>query len=63
MNPIWIEVRGHPSDARADAEFLLKWIDRLEGDLRKRGRLPGPGLDHTLQQIEAARAVYRKLIP
>jgi len=63
MNPIWVEVRGHPSDARSDAEFLLKWIERLEADLRKRDRLSGPGRDHAMQQIEAARAVYRKLIP
>lgn len=42
---------------------LLKWIERLEADLRKRDRLPGPALDHALQQIEAARTVYRKLIP
>jgi hypothetical protein len=63
MNPIYVEVRGHSSDARSDAEFLLKWIDRLEADLRKRDRLPGPGLSHALDQIEAARDVYRKLLP
>ncbi len=61
MNPIYVEIPNRPRDGRADAKLLLKWIDRLESDLRKRDRLPGPGLDHALRQLGAARDVYRRL--
>ena len=59
-NPIYIEMAGHPFDSRADAEYFLAWIDRLEADVRKRDRVPA-GLDHVKLQIDAARAVYRRL--
>lgn len=59
-NPVYIELAGKAFDSRADAAFFLSWIDRLESDLKKRDRLP-TGLDHVKMQMEAARAVYRKL--
>jgi hypothetical protein len=59
-NPIYVEMPGHPPDARADAEYFLAWIDRLESDLRRRDRIP-VGLEHVRSQIEAARAFYRRL--
>ena len=59
-SPIYVEMRGHPLEARADAEYFLKWIDRLEADVTRRDRVP-TGLDHVKMQFDAARAVYRKL--
>jgi len=59
-NPIYVEMPGHPSDARADAEYFLAWIERLDADLKQRGRIP-VGLEHVKTQLEAARAVYRRL--
>ncbi|MBM3844844.1 MAG: hypothetical protein FJ405_00980 [Verrucomicrobia bacterium] len=60
VNPVYIEVAGKPIQARDDAEILLKWIDRLEADVKKRDRIP-TGLDHVQMQIDVARDVYRKL--
>lgn len=59
-NPIYVEMPRSPPDSRPDAEYFLAWIDRLDADLKKRGRTPGR-LDHVKMQLEAARAVYRRL--
>jgi hypothetical protein len=59
-NPIHVEMPGHPLDARADAEYFLAWIDRLDADLKKRDRIP-VGLEHVKSQLDTARAVYRRL--
>lgn len=59
-SPIYIDFPGRPLDAKADAEFFLAWIDRLEADLRKRDRIPA-GLDHVRAQLSEARAKYRQL--
>jgi hypothetical protein len=59
-SPVYIEMAGHPADARSDADYFLKWIDRLEADVARRNRLPS-GIDHVKMQLDAARAVYRKL--
>jgi hypothetical protein len=56
-----VDIPSQVPDAGADAEFFLKWIDRLEDDLRKRDRIPG-GIDrHVKIQIDQARAWYRAL--
>jgi hypothetical protein len=59
-NPIHVEMPGHPFDARADAEYFLAWIDRLDADLKKRDRIP-VGLDQVKTQLDTARSVYRQL--
>jgi len=59
-NPVFVELPGHPLDAQADAAYFLAWIDRLDADLKKRGRIPA-GLEQVKAQLEAARAVYRRL--
>src|SRR6266540_2288503 len=59
-NPIYVEMPGHPFDARADAEYFLAWIDRLDADLKKRDRIP-VGLDQVKTQLDTARAVYSRL--
>ncbi|HXJ61601.1 MAG TPA: CehA/McbA family metallohydrolase [Verrucomicrobiae bacterium] len=60
-NPIYLEVQGHPLESRADAQYFLAWIDRLEADLKKRDRLPG-SVEQVRAQLETARGVYHRLI-
>jgi hypothetical protein len=59
-NPVHIELAGSKLDSKADAEFFLTWIDRLEADLKRRDRMH-TGRDHVAMQLKAARDVYRKL--
>jgi hypothetical protein len=60
---VYVEVAGRPQDARADARYFLKWVDRLEIALRERNRFPGAAQKgHALAQLEAARKVYLKVL-
>lgn len=68
--PIYVKIAGRPAGSRADAEYFLKWIDRLEAQLRERDRFPvataknQADLDLRAQvasQLESARAVYRQI--
>ena len=59
-NPVYIELAGSPLDAKADARYFLAWIDRLEGDLKRRDRMHTEK-NHVAMQLEAARDVYRRL--
>ena len=61
-SPIYVEVVGTPSGSRQDAEYFLKWIDRLALAIRLRDRIPNDALRrHVEDQFEAARAVYLKI--
>jgi hypothetical protein len=61
-SPVYVEIDGHPPEARADAQFFLQWIDRLELALRERDRLPSAAdRAHVTAQLEAARRVYAKI--
>jgi hypothetical protein len=61
-SPIYFQVRGRPVAAADDARFFLAWIDRLDAAVRQRGRIPNEALrSHVAQQLDAARAVYRRL--
>ena len=60
-SPVYIDIPNRPMDAKADAAYFLKWINRLEADLRKRNRIPG-GIDqHVKVQLNQARAIYHAL--
>ena len=59
-NPIYVEMPGHPIDARADAEYFLAWIDRLDADLKKRDRIP-VGLEQVKKHLDDSRLVYKRL--
>ena len=59
---VYLEVVGKPARAAADARSFLEWIDRLDGAVRHRGRIPGRLEPHVRTQLDAARAVYRKLV-
>ena len=58
---IYLEVVDKPVSAAADARYFLEWIDRLDGAVRDRERIPGRLIPHVRTQLDAARAVYRKL--
>jgi hypothetical protein len=60
-NPVYVELPGSKRDAKADAEYFLAWIDRLEADLNRRNRMH-TGRDHVAMQLTAARDVYRNLV-
>lgn len=61
-SPVYIAVAGEPVDAKSDAEYFLKWIDRLHLAIRVRDRIPSDELKrHVEVQLDAARDVYRKL--
>ena len=59
-NPIYVEMPAQPIDSYVDAQYFLAWIDRLDADLEKRGRIP-TGLDRVKAQLEDARKVYQRL--
>lgn len=61
-NPIYIEVRGRPFDSRADVEYFLRWMDRLEADVKRRDRLPPGGAQHVQTHLNLAREVYRSIL-
>lgn len=61
-SPIYVTIAGQPAGSKADAEYFLKWIDRLSLAIRLRDRIPDPQLRKQVEdQFEAARAVYLKI--
>lgn len=51
-----------PAWSKADALYFLEWIDGLEAKFISGDRVPRPGLcAHVKGQLDAARAVYRKM--
>ena len=55
---------GKPNPfAKTDAGFFLKWIDRLEKDVKARDRIPTDALKkHVQSQLDGARVFYRGLL-
>lgn len=61
-SPIYVQLAGSPAGAREDAEYFLKWIDRLSLAVRLRDRIPNDDLrKHVNSQLESARAIYNKI--
>jgi hypothetical protein len=61
-SPVYVEVAGKTAASRDDAEYFLKWIERLSLFLRLRDRVPGAELkQHVESQLEAARAAYLRI--
>jgi TolB protein len=60
-SPVYLEVPGKPLSAQADARYFLEWIDRLAAAVQERDRIPSRRKPHVQAQLDAARAVYRKL--
>lgn len=63
-NPIWISIEGKPnSQTPRDAVYFLKWIDRLEADLKERDRIPTERLwGNVKEQLKGARKYYQELL-
>jgi hypothetical protein len=58
-SPIYIEIANSHPEAAVDAQYFLKWIDRLEVALRERARFPSMALrEHAQSQLQSARKVY-----
>jgi hypothetical protein len=61
-NPIYVELAGDELEAKAEAAYFLKWLDRLEADFRARDRVPSESARIRVQrQLDAAREFYRGL--
>lgn len=62
-NPIWITIPDHPnSQTKKHAEIFLRWIDRLEGDLKQRDRIPTEAeWSRVREQLDGARRYYESL--
>jgi hypothetical protein len=60
-SPVYIQIEGHPKDARQDATYFVNWIDRLWKDVQARDRIPSRHFKHVKSQIENAREVYEQL--
>ena len=62
-SPVYVTVAGASYDSSEDAEYFLKWIDRLHLAIRVRDRIPSDELrGHVQSQLDEARNVYRGLI-
>ncbi|MBI4622907.1 MAG: CehA/McbA family metallohydrolase [Verrucomicrobia bacterium] len=59
-NPVYVEVAGATQNAKADAEYFLAWIARLEADAARRDRLH-TGRSHVEMQFGIARTIFGEL--
>jgi TolB protein len=60
-SPIYVELGGAPIRSRADAEYFLAWLNRVEERARAHADWNTPAeRDEALRTIEAARAEFRK---
>src|SRR5262249_6362408 len=62
-SPVYLTVAGKPAGSVEDAKYFLRWIDRLWDDVQARDRIPGATAEKEVKdEIEKARAVYRKIL-
>lgn len=61
-NPVYLKVKDKPMDTHAEAEYFLKWIDRLEEDLKRRDQIPRGEWEHVQTHLLLARNAYRALL-
>ena len=61
-SPIYVQVGTTRGSSREDAQYFLDWIDKLEAKFTAGDRAPSAeARAHVKQQLDAARAVYRKM--
>ncbi len=58
-NPIYLQVAAQPQNTKKSAEYFLKWIDRLEAQLRERDRIPPSEWEDVKKHLDLAREVYQ----
>jgi hypothetical protein len=56
-----VEVANRPIRSPEDAEFFIRWIQRLRDDIRARNRVPAADQAQVEQQITKALDFYRNL--
>jgi TolB protein len=61
-SPIYVTVAAQSTTSKEDAEYFLKWIDRLSLAIRNRERIPDAASRQLIEsQFDAARTVYQNL--
>ncbi|GMV98656.1 MAG: hypothetical protein AMXMBFR83_30040 [Phycisphaerae bacterium] len=61
-SPVYVTLDGKPTASRADSEYMLRWLDRLETISNRPKRYPTPSQrDEALALIQEARRVYGKI--
>jgi TolB protein len=58
---VYVEVAGRPVRSPEDAEYFIRWIQRLRDDVRQRNRIPVAAQAHVEQQFTQALEFYRGL--
>jgi hypothetical protein len=58
---IYVEVADRPAHSPEDAEYFIRWIQRLRDDVRARDRIPAAQQAHVEQQMTRALEFYRRL--
>jgi hypothetical protein len=58
---VYVEVAGRPVQCAEDAEFFIRWINRLYEDVRVRNRIPPERQQHVEEQFAKALEFYRRL--
>jgi hypothetical protein len=58
---VYVDIPGHPIHSPADAEYFIKWIERLRQDIRARNRIPAGHQVHVEEQFAKALSFYRRL--
>ncbi|HZL88314.1 MAG TPA: CehA/McbA family metallohydrolase [Pirellulaceae bacterium] len=58
---VYVEVAGQPVECKEDAEYFIRWINRLYEDVRVRNRIPAGRQKHVEEQIAKALEFYRRL--
>ncbi|HZN37028.1 MAG TPA: CehA/McbA family metallohydrolase [Pirellulaceae bacterium] len=58
---VYVEVAGRPVRSTEDAEYFIRWIERLRADVRQRNRIPAAQQTQVEQQFSQALDFYRRL--
>jgi hypothetical protein len=58
---VYVEVAGRPARSPDDAEYFIRWIQRLHDDVRQRNRIPAAQQAHVEHQISQALEFYRQM--
>jgi TolB protein len=58
---VYLEVADRPVRSPEDAEYFIRWIQRLRDDVRQRDRIPASHQAHVEQQMTRALEFYRRL--
>jgi hypothetical protein len=58
---VYVDVAGRPVGSPEDAEYFIRWIERLRDDVRKRDQVPLRHVAHIERQLADAIEFYRRL--